>query len=486
LPPKAGHAALWYLAAVLLLTVYGIEVCPYLEGLGALSLAGTLGAIFAYTFVLRGGLYRLLPLAEQARSWHHLKLELALWAASGVLVTVWNTFWFEFPPESGMKVLVGTLTIGLFASTDQALRVENDEVRRVAAQEVVAFAVPGRYMSIATRFLIFIGFCLGFVVLVLLLVLHKDFVLAMALIAQGKEAPFTAIALEVTFVVGGVVVGCALVSRRLGQNLRLVHELQIAAMSSVVAGDYGGQVPVVSSDELGVIAGHTNRMIDGLREKERLQGVFGKLVSPTVAHEILRDEGGAELGGREVRAAVLFTDLRNFTGLSERNDARSVVRCLNEYFGMLVAAVHEHDGVVDKFIGDAAMAVFGLEGRDDGADRAFAAALAIRDGLGPVNDRLAAEGLPLLAQGIGVHVGSLIAGNIGSADRMEYTVVGDTVNTASRLEGMTKQLGRSVVVSAELYSALSEALQEQLEPLGDHAVKGRSEAVSLYGTAMPP
>ena len=150
---------------------------------------------------------------------------------------------------------------------------------------------------------------------------------------------------------------------------------------------------------------------------------------------------------------------------------------------MLVQAVYAQDGILDKFIGDAAMAVFGLEGREDASDRAFQAALAIHEGLAGVNERLQARGLPALAQGIGLHQGPLIAGTIGSQDRMEYTVIGDTVNLASRLEGLCKTVGAHLLVSNTVYASLSEGGRSHLVPRGLHQVKGRAEGVEVYGLA---
>jgi adenylate cyclase len=161
-----------------------------------------------------------------------------------------------------------------------------------------------------------------------------------------------------------------------------------------------------------------------------------------------------------------------------------VVGFLNEYFTMIVAAVHEQQGVVDKFIGDAAMAVFGLEGgpdAEDAADRAVRAALAMRSGLAPLNARLAKRGLPEVDNGIGMHLGYMVAGNIGSEDRLEYTVIGDAVNTASRLEGLCKATGNPLLVSSAIYERLSTELRDGLVSLGEHQVKGKAQSIAVYG-----
>ena len=154
---------------------------------------------------------------------------------------------------------------------------------------------------------------------------------------------------------------------------------------------------------------------------------------------MLGSEEETNLGGRQVEVAITFTDLRNFTPLTECCSPQETVRILNEYFTMVVSTVHRHGGVVDKFIGDAAMAVFGLDGNEEMCDQALRSAFDGHRGLVGLNRDLVSRGLPEVRLGIGVHFGAAVAINIGSEERLEYTVIGDSVNTASRLESLTKE-----------------------------------------------
>ena len=150
---------------------------------------------------------------------------------------------------------------------------------------------------------------------------------------------------------------------------------------------------------------------------------------------------------------ILFTDIRSFTTISETMDPQNLVGLLNEYFTEMVAIVMDEDGVVDKYIGDAIMAVFGAPvPKPDDAVNAVRAAVRMRRALRDLNERLVSRGLSPLRTGIGIHTGEVVAGNIGSERRMEYTVIGDAVNLASRLESSTKELGVNVLISEDTYA----------------------------------
>lgn len=269
-------------------------------------------------------------------------------------------------------------------------------------------------------------------------------------------------------------------SRKYSQNLRLMFDLQLKAFSAVEKGNYESFVPVVSRDEFGLIAQHTNQMIGGLREKDRIERAFGKYMSPLVADAVLHNEQETHLGGREVNVAILFTDLRDFTPLSEKCTPQEVVEILNSYFTMVVDAVHKHGGVLDKFIGDAAMAVYGLDG-NDGHEDAVHSAFEVLQGIESLNQNLTKRGLPNIKIGIGIHCGPVIAGNIGSEERLEYTVIGDAVNTAARLESLTKELPSTLAISNDVCSVLSEEMMGKLVYLDDYDLKGKSEKIPVYG-----
>ncbi len=192
-----------------------------------------------------------------------------------------------------------------------------------------------------------------------------------------------------------------------------------------------------------------------------------------------RAETATTLGGDEAEVAVLFTDLRGFTALSEDLDPSEVVTILNHYLGGMTEVVQTHGGLVDKYIGDAVLAVFGLEpGTSHPCQAAYAAALDMQRTLNQLNE----AGLtPGLRMGIGIHFGTVVHGNVGSADRMSYTVLGDTVNLASRVESMTKTLGVPLVLTEQAAAHMDLPLQD----LGEHPVRGRRRPVRLFGLDGP-
>jgi class 3 adenylate cyclase len=215
------------------------------------------------------------------------------------------------------------------------------------------------------------------------------------------------------------------------------------------------------------------------RERARLRRMFGRYVSDQVVEALLDTGKRPELGGQSQAVTVLFSDIRNFTTISERLDAKEVVEMLNTYFERACAALMAEGGSIDKFIGDAVMVEFGspLPVRDH-ALRGVRAALALRvvagEFAGWMAQRFPGRDLPPFAVGIGLHSGEAVIGNIGSPARMEFTAIGDTVNLASRLEGMTKQLGCAILASE---ATIAEA--------GGAVVCGRSEVVTVKGRAAP-
>ena len=191
----------------------------------------------------------------------------------------------------------------------------------------------------------------------------------------------------------------------------------------------------------------------------------------------------------ELDAAILFSDIRSFTSISEKMDAKSVVSMLNEYFTEMVDVVIKEDGVVDKYIGDAIMAVFGAPvTKPDDALHAVRAAVGMRKALEALNEKLVKRGMAPIKTGIGIHTGEVVAGNIGSEKRMEYTVIGDAVNLASRLESATKELGAPILISDDTYELVKDHVEARA--VKEITVKGREKPVMTYEilglTGEPP
>ncbi len=255
----------------------------------------------------------------------------------------------------------------------------------------------------------------------------------------------------------------------------------------IAAGDYERRIDLAREDELGQLAQAFNAMSAGLAERDRVRDLLDKNVSPEVAAQLLRD--GAALGGEEREVTILFADLRGFTTLSEQLSPHALLTLLNRYLDRMSAAIERHGGVIDKFIGDEVMALFGAPlAQRDSADRALAAAVAMRVALAELNRELAAEGRPALANGIGVNTARVVAGNIGSHRRLNYSVIGDGVNIAARLQTLTRNaaFGADVITSAATRAALREPAAFSLRALGTVPVKGRSEPVEIFAVELGP
>jgi adenylate cyclase len=220
-----------------------------------------------------------------------------------------------------------------------------------------------------------------------------------------------------------------------------------AATERVAAGDLRARVPVTSTHEAGRLAQAFNRMVAGLQERATLHEAFGAYVDPDVTERVLAE--GAALEAEEVEVSVMFVDIRGFTARAERASARETVEELNAFYDCVVPVVTRRGGHANKFVGDGMLAVFGApEPRADHADRAVAAALEIAEA---VRERFG-DGLSI---GVGVNSGRVVAGTVGGGGRMEFTVIGDTVNTACRVEAATRETGDDVLIT--------EATRERLE-----------------------
>jgi adenylate cyclase len=248
----------------------------------------------------------------------------------------------------------------------------------------------------------------------------------------------------------------------------------------VARGDFDTAAPVVSNDEIGAVAEGFNRMVAGLRERERIRETFGKYVTPEVRDEILA--GRVSFGGQVREVTILFSDLRDFTPWVESHAPDEVVRDINAYFTLMEGAIRAHGGLVVQFIGDEIEAVFGAPIADPHhADHAVAAALEMCRRLEVWNEERRAAGAIVLRHGIGVHTGEVLAASIGSPERLSYALVGDPVNLASRIQGLTKDVGGTVLVSGDTVRRLKEPFE--LEALPAVRVKGRMAEVEVYRAA---
>jgi class 3 adenylate cyclase len=248
------------------------------------------------------------------------------------------------------------------------------------------------------------------------------------------------------------------------------------ALRSIASGDYTVRMDVVRTDELGHLQRLLNSTAAELKKRESIRELLGKYVSRQVADRIL-DESTEAFAGTRREVTVLFADIRGFTGYAERHDPEQVTKTLNEYFEIMVDVIAVHEGVLDKYIGDGLMAVFGAPvSQPDHATRAVITALEMQAALLTLNLKRAQRGEEPVYIGIGVNSGMVISGNLGSVKRMEFTVIGDTVNLAARLESRAAQ--GQILIGKATFEKVKDLVD--CEALGAMQVKGKAEPVEVW------
>ena len=254
----------------------------------------------------------------------------------------------------------------------------------------------------------------------------------------------------------------------------------IRVLRGVRNGDFDKTVRVTSNDEIGYTGDVINEMNQGLKERDFIKETFGKYVAREVRDEVL--SGRIPLDGEMKEVTILFADLRDFTPMTESHDPKLVVKIMNSYFKEMADAIQQEGGLVLQFLGDEIYAVFGAPiSRTDHPDRACRAGVAMSQRLIELNKGFATHGWPSLRHGIGIHTGEAIAANMGSPDRLSYLLVGDTVNLASRLQDLTKDMGEEIIISKATRSRLGEGIP--LKELPATRVKGKSQPVEIYALA---
>lgn len=257
--------------------------------------------------------------------------------------------------------------------------------------------------------------------------------------------------------------------------LKLIAE----SMDQVRDGRLDTRAEILRGDEIGALAHTFNFMVEGLADRDRLEDAFQRYVSRQVLDKIRASGEDLQLLGESRKATILFSDIRGFTSMNERLTPEQVVSGLNEYFTEMVDVIFRYDGFINKFVGDAIMAVWGAPFDQDHAElRAVQAALEMFSALEALNQRRQKRGEAILKIGVGINTGSVVSGNIGHVARMEYTVIGDAVNVAQRIESQTKILGKKLLISRDTFLPIQDwVVSEEMPKV---IVKGRQQAIQLY------
>lgn len=373
----------------------------------------------------------------------------------------------------GLHIAVGGLLASLLDATFAWLYTDYR-----MAEVLRAMAARNPLLPVSGRGIVSLGLAVKMAI-VIVGVSVVGAVVAGTLAYRGAEqavasGDISGLALELLVVtVAGLAVslsGCLLVARHITGP---VEELT-TMLAELVPERYGMRALPRKSDEAGQLMVAVNQMLDGLEEREFIKNALSRYVTHEVTDAVLA--GGLNLGGELLEVTVVMSDIRDFTPLTESLPPRKLVRLLNRYFTAMVEECTAQGGMVDKFIGDAIMVVFGAPVPRPAADsalRAAKAALGMRRRLVTLNESLAAEGLPTVRIGIGIHSGEAIAGNIGSPQRLAYTVIGDSVNVCARIESTCKQLDQPILVS-----------EVTRDLLGDRAVVSETYDIQLRGKSQ--
>lgn len=455
------------------MSLFGRRVCSFFCTLPDTEVLALLGPSYLLAFGIRAALLpRVLtrPMLDQPRA--QFRLDFALLLLPGVLALAYDSLVHAFPVGSGFKIMAGCATLGFFLGIDLSLDRERQILAHVQRRETHLRPSAGT-RPLTARFALFGAVALILPFTNIFLLFQRDLeLLAEASVfgAPAFDATRRVILREAVFVllIHGALALNLVVS--FARNLRLFFASETIALERVAGGDLSGTVPVFSGNEFGRIAALTNRMIEGLRDRALIREVLGKIVSPEIAPRLLaRARAGHGLGGTRHTLVVLFADLRNFTSLTESLSPEALVNELNDHLGRMVACVHAHGGIVDKFVGDGVIAVFGLENPEGASVSATLAAVAMRDAAAP------------RAVAIGIHRGEAIAGVIGGADRHEFTFIGDVVNTAARLEALAKEEEVEILISAEVLDQIADpSLRACWTSIGGKAIRGKRNELVLY------
>ncbi len=290
-------------------------------------------------------------------------------------------------------------------------------------------------------------------------------------------------------VFGFAAVSIAVLGWFVGRNVRKPLGHITNATTEIAAGHLDTRVHMQRTDEFGILGRHLDAMAAGLGEREVIRNMFGRFVSEEIAQRVLSSAEGAALGGEERLVTMLLTDLSGYSTLSEQMSPADVVKLLNTYFALMGEIIDRHHGCVIEFLGDGLLCVFGAPNAlPDHAELAVRCAVEMQARLADANAEWAqldtkawyGQGTAQLQMRIGIHTGAVIAGNIGTPSREHYSVIGDSVNVAARVEELNKILETSTLLTEETLIRLPDELRARAVPRGEQSTRGRTHTVTVY------
>ena len=463
----------YYLSVVVTLALYRFLI------------AGSIGPNWSIACACTAGLFAVAVLVRQqmeayiesgpivARQKKHVLAEISIYCVVSAVILLVDMLWLDQTILTVLRYAALTLLFGYLVGIDCTL------ARIPSWFDTGDHPFRGKYRMLPTVWRLAVvpsSILVGFTAIVsLALYAFNDGVGSSDI--SSLESPFRNFAFDVAFSLLLVTVLGALIINSYAANLKAVMDRQVKVLTDIQTGDLSGEVPIISHDAFGLLASQINRVSEYLRERERIYDVLKRIVSPSIMEKLVNTDQATLRQGKECDLAILFCDIRGFTAASESSSASEMILFLNSYFADMSELVTAHNGIINKFLGDGILAVFGVDDQSQPAAEAFDTALDIA---------AHSEGFTLPdgstpEMGFGIHHGSVIAGTVGSADRFEYTFLGDPVNTASRLEGLSKRLAYKIIVSADAYLLLGEEHRAKLDGLGAHRLRGKVEPVMVFG-----
>ncbi|MBF0195770.1 MAG: adenylate/guanylate cyclase domain-containing protein [Magnetococcales bacterium] len=457
---------------VVFLSIYGKVVCPFIDTLTFGRILYVLGIIYFFQILARELLYLFFPTPALAvsTSRHGFHISVLTWLLAGVAASLLHSYLYtDFHWASHLKLLSGYwgLGAGILSQLEYVALEKHFRELKTGTQPIVNEKITNRLME---------SFAVFTVVPALMMVL-----VSFRFVFEG----FTnrAAAVEVLFLGGCFVVAGLFVSWQYGQALREDCDHLTEAVNEVSEGHFEINIDTSRSDDLGKVAKGINVMAHGLLLREKIRDAFGRFVNPEVADSFIKNfsenDSTIKMGGKRQEVAILMADIRGFTPISESMGPEEITILINGYFSEMVAGVQMYGGMVDKFIGDAIMVVFGLsEKHPNYAKDAVLAAIEMRRRLEIFNKAQAESGNQTIENGIGIHVGEVVAGYIGSKERLEFTVIGHAVNLAARIESQTKAPNPPILFSDTVAELIAKDID--VRQVAEVNLKGVSEQTILY------
>ena len=480
---------LFYVFFGFVLLVYGSQVCPFLECFGYVQASKNIFIPILLALPLRIYWFKKNTqnigrqdsnhgTALYSIPWKEFTADLLIWLLIGLGMAIFYVLHSRAPVLTGLKVFLGCISFGLFGGMLCFLSMEKRVIEFLKEMKARVAFIPKRLFSVSKKMLFFMITVQSFMVIAILLMVYMDMKHLLSHIDSPGPDIYLSVFNEILFAFAVLLLLSFFILGRYSKNLSAILSLQLEVMEDISHGNYDAWVPVVTNDEFGLIAAKTNEMIKGLKEREFCQISFGRYMTPEVSDRILRGEITLEGELRDV--TILFCDLRGYTTLVEGSEPREVVHFLNEYFTEMEQTIKQHKGIVLQYIGDEIEAVFGApEDLPNHPEMAVAAALEMRKRLKDLNRKRESTGKNAIAHGIGIHTGKVLAGSVGSPDRLAYSMVGDTVNSASRIQDLNKTFGTDILIS-ENTNELIKGKGFDLSSLGKVSLKGKSEDLEVY------